>query len=255
MPTSIDLSGSRALVTGSGHGLGRAIALALADAGADVVVHYGSSADEAAETVDQITARGRRSVALQADVTVPEDVDRLVSDSVEFLGGLDILVTNAGHLIERRPIRDMETELWHRILDVNATSTFLTCRAALPALLESKGTIVTMSSLAAHNGGGTGAVAYSAAKAAVSGFTRGLAKEVGPLGVRVNAVAPGFIADTKFHATFTADEARPGIIAGIPLGRAGVPEDVSGVVLFLVSPLAAFVNGETVDITGAQWVR
>jgi NAD(P)-dependent dehydrogenase (short-subunit alcohol dehydrogenase family) len=255
MTAAINLSGARALVTGSGHGLGRAIALALAEAGADVVVHYGSSGAEAAETVADITAHGRRSVAYQADVTDPAAVDRLVGEATTFLGGLDILVTNAGHLIERRPIRDMEPELWHRIMDVNATSTYLTCRAALPALEESKGVIVTMSSLAAHNGGGAGAVAYSAAKAAVTGFTRGLAKEVGPLGVRVNAVAPGFIAETKFHATFTPDEARPGIIAGIPLGRAGLPEDVAGVVLFLVSPLAAFVSGETVDITGAQWMR
>ena len=252
---TIDLSGKRALVTGSGHGLGRAIALALADAGADVVVHYGSSGGGAEATAKEISGRGRRSTAIGADVTDPDAVDRLVTESTEFLGGLDILVTNAGHLIQRCKIQDMDADLWHRVMDVNATSTFLTCRAALPALTESRGVIVTMSSLAAHNGGGSGAAAYAAAKAAIGGFTRGLAKEVGPLGIRVNSVAPGYIGGTKFHATFTAPDAVPGIVGSIPLGRGGVPEDVAGVVLFLASPLAGFVTGETVDITGGQWVR
>lgn len=253
--TLVDLTGQRALVTGAGHGIGRAIATTLARAGADVVVHYGSSALEAAETVELVQAEGRKATAVQADVTVPEEVDALVRQAVEFLGGLDILVTNAGHLVQRCPIADMTPELWHRIIDVNATSTFLTCQAALPALIEAKGCIVTMSSLAAHNGGGPGAVAYAAAKAAVSGFTRGLAKELAPSGVRVNAVAPGFIGGTKFHDTFTPAVTQQAIVTSIPLGRGGTGQDVAGVVAFLASPLASFMTGETVDVTGGQWVR
>ncbi len=251
----INLAGRRALVTGSGHGLGRAIALALAEAGADVVVHYGTSGSEAEQTVEDIRKLGVRSIALRADVTDADAVDELVAEATAFLGGLDILVTNAGHLVQRCEIREMETALWHRIIDVNTTSTFLTVRAALSALEASAGVIVTMSSLAAHSGGGAGAVAYATAKAGIGGFTRALAKEVGPLGIRVNAVAPGFIDGTKFHATFTSPEVVPGIISTIPLGRSGKPDDVAGAVLFLASPLANFVSGETLDLTGAQWMR
>ena len=252
---SIDLTDRRALVTGAGHGIGRAVAEKLAAAGADVVVHYGSSAGAAEKAVASITATGRKAWAVQADVTDPTAVRSLLATSVEHLGGLDILVTNAGHLVQRCPIADMDLSLWHRIVDVNATSTFLTCQAAIPALRESRGRIVTMSSLAAHNGGGPGSVAYAAAKAAVAGFTRGLAKELAPDGVGVNAVAPGFIGGTAFHDTFTPPAAQSSIVSGIPLGRAGTADDVADAVLWLASPLAGYVTGETVDVNDGQWPR
>lgn len=252
--TLIDLSGHRALVTGAGHGIGAEIAETLAVAGADVVVHYGSSAADAAETVTAIEAAGRKSIAIQADVTVPEQVRHLVAESVAFLGGLTVLVANAGAVVTRSPVAELTPQLWRQIIDVNATSTFLTCQAAIPALVDSRGSIVTLGSVSAYNGGGPGAVAYATAKAAVAGFTRGLARELAPSGVRVNAVAPGFIANTRFHAA-TPPAAVAAITAGIPIGRAGRSSDVAGVVAFLASPLAAFVTGETVDITGGQWTR
>lgn len=252
---SIDLTDRRALVTGAGHGIGRAIAERLAQAGADVVVHYGTSADAAEQTAAAVSATGRKAWTVQADVTDPAAVKAMVDEAVDHLGGLDVLVTNAGHLVQRCPVVDMETELWHRIIDVNATSTFLTCRAAIAALRASGGRIVTMSSLAAHNGGGPGSVAYAAAKAAVSGFTRGLAKELAPDGVAVNAVAPGFIGGTAFHDTFTPEQAQAAIVNGIPLGRPGTADDVADAVLWLASPLAGFVTGETVDVNGGQWPR
>jgi len=255
MTATLSLQGKRALVTGSGHGLGRAIAVALAESGADVVVHHGHSPEEAADTVHAISRLGRQSLSLQADVTDEEAVTSLVDRAAEFLGGIDILVTNAGHLVERREVRDMDAALFHRIVDVNLTSTFFTVRAAIPHLERTKGSIVTMSSLAGFSGGGYGAVVYAASKAAVGGFTRGLAKELGPLGIRVNAVAPGFIDGTKFHETFTDRSVVPGIVSTIPLGRGGQPEDVAGVVLFLSSTLAGFISGETIDVTGAQWMR
>ncbi|HEX4248669.1 MAG TPA: 3-oxoacyl-ACP reductase FabG [Pseudonocardia sp.] len=252
---SADLTGARALVTGAGHGIGRAIAVALAAAGADVAVHYGKSAEGAEETAAAITAQGRKAKTFAGDVRDAAQVNAFVGDAVEFLGGLDVLVTNAGHLIGRSKVAEMTDEHWHNVIDVNLTSTFLTCRAALPALVESGGRVVTMASVASHNGGGPGAVAYAAAKAGVVGFTKGLAREVGPQGVTVTAVAPGFIGGTAFHDTFTAPEAQAGIVGTIPVGRGGTPEDVAAAVVYLASPDARFASGGIIDLTGAQWTR
>lgn len=253
---SADLQGSRALVTGAGHGIGRAVAVALAAAGADVAVHYHSSAEQAGRTVAAIETLGRRAKAFSADVTVTAEVDRLVDEATGFLGGLDVLVCNAGHLIGRVAVAEMTDEHFDRVVDTNLTSTFRTCRAALPHLARSAhGRIVTMSSLAAHNGGGPGSVAYAAAKAGVRGFTKGLAKETAAQGVTVNAVAPGFIKGTAFHDTFTAPEAQQALEAGIPVGRAGTAQDVAAAVVYLASPAAGFLTGTTVDIDGGVWPR
>ncbi|MFA9446378.1 3-oxoacyl-ACP reductase family protein [Egicoccus sp. AB-alg6-2] len=252
----IDLSGRRALVTGAAHGIGRAIAIALAEAGADVVVHYANSADEAKQTVADIEELGRRAVAVRADATDEAEVQQLLAAATEQLGGdLDILVNNAGHLVERRPIADMDRDLWHRIIDVNVLSAFLVSRAAIPSLKRTGGRIVNMGSLAGHNGGGAGSVAYATAKAAVHGFTRGLAKELAADGITVNALAPGFIGQTAFHDTFTPDEARKGIVAGVPLQREGTPVDVAGAVLYLVSPLADYVTGQVLEVNGGLLMK
>ncbi len=253
---SVDLRGSRALVTGAGHGIGRAIAVGLAAAGCDVAVHFHSSPEEAERTVAAIGALGRRAKAFRADVTVTADVDRLVAEATGFLGGLDVLVCNAGHLIGRATVAEMSDEHFERVVDTNLTSTFRTCRAALPHLAGSAaGRIVTMSSLAAHNGGGPGSVPYAAAKAGIRGFTKALAKEVAGAGITVNAVAPGFIKGTAFHDTFTAPEAQRAMEAGIPVGRAGTPEDVAAAVVHLASPASGFLTGTTLDIDGGVWPR
>lgn len=250
------LTGTRALVTGAGHGIGRAIAVALAAAGADLAVHYGHSVDGAVETVAEVERLGRRAKALQADVTVTGEVDRLLDEATGFLGGLDVLVCNAGHLVGREPVREMTDEHFERVLDVNLTATFRTCRAALPHLAAAPHPrIVTMSSLAAHNGGGPGSVPYAAAKAGVRGFTKALAKEVAPDGITVNAVAPGFIGGTAFHDTFTSEQAQAALTAGLPVGRAGTPEDVAAAVVYLASPAAGFLTGTTIDIDGGAWPR
>ena len=255
--TSFDLTGRRALVTGAGHGIGAAIATALARAGADVVVHYGRSAEGAAEVVRTIEGLGRKAVAIGADVTVTAEVDRLIDESTAFLGGLELVVCNAGHLVGREPVETMSDEHFSKVLEVNLGSTFRTVRAAIPQLkvAGSNGRVVTMSSLAAHNGGGAGSAVYAAAKAGVRGLTKGLAKELAPHGVTVNALAPGFIGSTAFHDTFTPPEVQQTIIGGTPLKRAGTVDEVAGAVVWLCSDAAGYITGSTVDIDGGAWFR
>lgn len=253
---SFDLTGRRALVTGAGHGIGAAIAEALAGAGADVVVHYGRSAGPAAEVVDRIGALGRKATAVGADVTVTAEVDRLVDEAAGFLGGLDVLVCNAGHLVGRSSVADMTDEHFGSVVEVNLGSTFRTVRAAIPHLRAAGGgRVVTMASLAAHNGGGPGAAVYAAAKAGVVGLTKGLAKELGPDGITVNALAPGFIGGTAFHDTFTPAAAQQAMVGGIAVRRGGTPVDVAGAVVWLCSEAAGFVTGTTTDIDGGVGFR
>ncbi|MFD9943645.1 SDR family NAD(P)-dependent oxidoreductase [Nonomuraea sp. NPDC059023] len=250
---STDLLGTRALVTGAAHGIGAAIAVALAEAGADVAVHYGRSAG-AADTVARVEAFGRKALAVQADLTSTEEAGRLVGEAVAFLGGLDVVVCNAGHLVGRSTVAGMSDEQFAATLDVNLGATFRTCRAAVPHM-GAKGRIITMSSLAAHNGGGPGSAAYAAAKAGVIGFTKALAKELAPQGITVNALAPGFIGQTAFHDTFTSAEARSAIVGGIPAGREGDPADVAAAAVYLAAPGNGFVTGTTLDIDGGVWPR
>ncbi len=246
-----DLTGRRALVTGAGQGIGAAIALGLARAGADVAVHYANSDLGASNVVDEIKALGRQSIAVQGDLTDSGQADRVVADAVEHLGGLDIVVNNAGHLVGRSTIADMSDEHWQKVFALNVSTAFFVNRAAVPHLGKSDaGRIVMMASLAAENGGGTGSAAYAAAKAAVIGLCRGMAKELAPQGITVNALAPGFIGDTPFHDAFTPASAQAGIVSGIPLGRAGTVEDVAGVTVFLGSNLSSYVTGQVIDING-----
>ena len=188
----IDLTGRRALVTGGGNGLGRAIAAALFEAGADVAVHYASSAEGARSVVKEGEAAGRRGVAVQADLTRPRRPRGAWRRPPSYLGGLDILVNNAGHLVGRCKIEEMTDEFWHSVIEVNLTVAFLTTRAAIAPLEASTGgRIVNIVSLAAQNGGGPGSVAYAAAKAGLVGFTKGLAKELAGAGRHRQRGGPG----------------------------------------------------------------
>lgn len=248
---NINLAGKTALVTGGNVGIGRAISLALACNGADVAVAYFERDDQAAS---EIQAMGRKAPSLYLDVTDSAMVNAVMAQAARELGGhIDILINNAGHLVGRVPIAEMSDDHWNRVMAVNFTSAFFCSRAVLPHMNTGWGRIVNSASLAAHDGGGPGAVAYAAAKAGVIGLTRGLAKEFAPRKITVNAVAPGFIAGTAFHNTFTAQETQNAIISRIPLQRGGSPDDVAGAVLFLCSDLAGFVTGEVVEINGGVW--
>ena len=250
---NITLNGKTALITGGNVGIGAGIAQALAQCGAKVAITYYSHQDAAQETVGKITDAGGEAYAYALDATDSDQVNAVVRSAAAALGGkIDILVNNAGHLIGRIPISEMDDTHWHNVIDVNLSSAFYATRAAL-AFMPEGGRIVNMSSLAARNGGGNGVTPYAAAKAAVIGLTRGLAKELAPRNITVNALAPGFIIDTPFHETFTGVEKYDDIAAGIPLKRAGVPADVAGAVLYFVSDLGAWITGQVAEINGGAW--
>ena len=240
------LEGKVAIVTGGGRDIGRACAEALANEGAAVAISYMSSSSGADEAVQAIGEHGGRAFAMQCDVTDPDQVEALVERTVSEFGGVDVLVNNAGGLVARKKIAEMDMAHWHAVMDLNLTSAVLAIQAALPRM--NGGAIVNIASQAGRDGGGPGAIAYATSKGAMMTMTRGLAKELGP-DVRVNAVCPGMIA-TGFHDTFTPNEARERVAAGTPLKREGTAEEIGALVAFLAGDSAAFVNGACIDANG-----
>lgn len=242
------LAGQSAIVTGGGRDIGLAAALKLASEGANVGINYFSSGAGADEAVETITANGGKAFALQGDLTKQDDVDALVAKAVGEFGGIDVLVNNAGGLVERCKIGEMSDDLWDTVMDLNLKSTFRMIRAALPHM--SSGAIVNLASQAARDGGGPGAVAYATSKGAIMTMTRGLAKELGP-DIRVNALCPGMI-DTDFHNVHTPDAGRRGYEANAPLKRQGSIDDTANLVLFLACSDSAFITGANIDINGGM---
>ena len=242
------LEGKTAIVTGGGRDIGRACAIRLAQEGANVAINYHSSSEGADSAVAEITAMGRKAFAMQGDLTNAADVEALVERTASELGGLHVLVNNAGGLIARKRIEEMDLAHWQAVMDLNLTSTFLIVKASLKHLKS--GAIVNLASQAGRDGGGPGAVAYATSKGAVMTMTRGLAKELGP-DVRVNAICPGMI-DTDFHNVFTKPEVRKMVAGNTPVKREGVPMDVANLVAYLASDQSAFLTGTNVDINGGM---
>jgi 3-oxoacyl-[acyl-carrier protein] reductase len=232
------------LVTGGATGIGLGIAEAFARTGARVAI-----TSHERVVPESLTASG--VIAAPLDVTNSSAVTSVVDELAEALGGrIDVLVNNAGGLVGRVPVATMSDDHWHRVIDLNLSSVFSCIRAALPHMPEG-GRIISVSSLAAHNGGGEGAAAYAAAKAGVEGLTRALAKELGPRGIAVTAIAPGLILDTPFHERFTPVAAQQASIAATPFGRAGSPADVAEAALYLASDLGGFASGTVIALNGA----
>lgn len=238
-----------AIVTGGGRDIGRAISIRLAEEGAQVLVVYCNDEKAAQDTVAQVKAEGGRAAVHRADLTKATEAMRMVDAARKVFGEhIDVLVNNAGGLVGRKTLADMDEAFFDRVMELNLKSTFLATKAALPYLSEGSA-IVNLSSQAARDGGGGGASAYATAKGAVMTFTRAMAKELGPRGIRVNALCPGMIA-TTFHDTFTKPEVRKTVAGLTPLRREGQAEEVAGAVAFLASPEAAFITGACLDVNG-----
>lgn len=238
-----------AIVSGGARDIGKAISAGLAKEGAKVVINYFGSSDKAQETVSEITSAGGQAIAVKGDLTKQADVDNLVAEATQAFGGsIDILVNNAGGIVARKTLDEMDEEFFNYVLQLNTTSTFLLTKAAASKMGEG-GSIVNIASQAGRDGGGPGASAYAASKGAVMTFTRSMAKELGPKGIRVNALCPGMIS-TTFHDIFTKDEVRKNVANGTPLKREGAPSEIATIVAFLASDESSFLTGVNMDTNG-----
>ena len=256
----IGLTNKTALVTGASGGIGRATAIELAAAGVKVAVHGFRNIDATRDTAalaSEAATVAQAPPVVSGDLSDPKVAHRVVEDAREQLGGLDILINNAGDLVERRLLADMDGTFFDRVLGANVHSALFCTQAAAKGMIESGsgGTIVNMGSLAAWNGGGPGSAAYATAKGAIVSLTKALAKELASSGIRVNCVSPGLIGQTAFHAKFTKPEAFEAATRSIPLGRAGDPVDVAKVIIFLASEQSSFLVGETIEINGGMYLR
>ncbi len=248
------LSGKNILVTAGAQGIGEAITKHLIDSEANVAIHYFSSADAANQLTAYAISKGQKAVAISGDLTKEADANALVNKTVAALGGLDILINNAGSLVARKKLDEMETAFWHKVMDINLTSMMFVTRAAAPHLAKNENSsIVNLASLAGRKGGHAGSLAYSTSKGAILTFTRSLSAELGAQGTRVNAVAPGLILGTSFHNTHTTKASAAKTIAGIPIERAGNSDDVARAVLYLASEYDGFITGATLDINGGAY--
>ena len=250
---SIDLSSKTALVTGGGQGLGRRTALLLAKAGAEVVINYfddsaGANRKLADETVSEIERAGGCAWSVAADVTQPAALADMLEQIVRRNRQLDILINNAG-ILRDKTAKNMSAEEWQSVIDTNLSGVFHVCHAAIPHLADG-GRIVSMASVSAAVGF-FGQANYAAAKAGVMGLTKVLSRELGKRQITVNAVAPGVI-DAGMGLTIPSPQ-REAMLAQVPLARFGDPDEIAGTILFLCSPWAAYITGQTIHVNGGWW--
>lgn len=246
------MKGKVAIVTGGARDIGRQVSLKLAAAGAKVCVNYFGNKSLADETIQLIKVAGGEAITVYGDMTKAADVKNVVNTCVAAFGNtIHVLVNVAGGLMGRKVLADIDEEFWDAVINVNLKSVYLVTKEVAPHMTEG-GAIVNFASQAARDGGGFGALAYSTAKGGVLTLTRGLAKELGPKGIRVNCVSPGMI-NTTFHNTFTKPEVRTNVAAATPLRREGKAEEVGDLVLYLASDASSFINGSSVEINGGTY--
>lgn len=252
---AIELEGNCALVTGASKGIGAAAAAVLAGAGCrQLYLHYGSDREGAQRTASLVRGHGAEVTLIGADLATREGMFAFTREIEAAAGEIDLLVNNAGHLVARSTLLDFSEDLYDRVMNLNAKSLWFVSQAVARGMAERKrGVIVNVSSIAARHGGGPGATIYAAAKAAVSAMTKGMAKELAPLGIRVNAVSPGTV-DNDFHARYSTREVLDAVRKATPQGRLSTNEDMAEVILFLCSKGAANVLGQTIEVNGGAYL-
>lgn len=247
MTNYLDLTGKVALITGASSGIGAATAEVFAELGAKIAIGYYRN-QKGAEKVRAKTG----ATAIQADVRGEAGIRTLIETTTAALGPIDILINNAGSLVERLKIREITVEKWDDILNLNLKSAMLCSQAVAPSMIERRsGAIVNIVSIAGRNGGGPGAGPYAVAKGGLITLTKSMAKELAPYGIRVNAISPGVI-DTPFHEVFSTPETIKGFVATIPMGRTGTSLECAKAIAFLASDAAAYIAGETLEVNGGQ---
>lgn len=243
-----------ALVTGASSGIGAETAVKLGEAGAYTLIHYNRAAVAAEGVLCRVRDAGGDGALLQADLTSMDGVRNLIEQVRQTERSVDILINNAGSLIRRTPVLDFTEELWDQVMTLNLKSAFFLAQEFLAGMEQrGHGVLVNVSSVAARNGGGIGALAYAASKGAIYSMTRALAKEFGPKGVRVNAVSPGTVG-TNYHRNFSTPQGLQAVAASTPLGRIGKPEEVADAILYLCSPGSSFLEGEIIEINGGHFM-
>jgi 3-oxoacyl-[acyl-carrier protein] reductase len=251
-----DLKDKVVLITGSSTGIGAAAAVAFGKLGARVAVHYNSSQGPAEEVLGRVKATGAQAILLKGDVLESAQCQRLVDETVKAFGRIDILINNAGALVQRVPIEEITDELFDNVLYLNVRSAMMCTAAAVAAMRQQGqgGVVINVTSVAARHGGGAGASLYAGSKGFVSTMTRGLAKELVKDNIRVNAVAPGVIT-TPFHERFSTPQMLEGFRATIPMNRLGTAEECAGAFVYLASEqMSGYVTGQIIEVNGGQYM-
>ena len=248
-----DLKDKKVLVTGSSSGIGATTAIMFAQQGCFLGVHYFRTKSGGEKTFAQVKKYSKGAL-LKADMRNEKQVAKMIEKFADTAGGIDILINNAGSLIERRSFENGTVAYHKDVYNTNVLSIFLATRAALPYLKQSKGNIVNVGSIAGHTAGAYGSGMYAGAKAAVATETMAMAKEFASYGIRVNCVVPGFI-ETRFHEQFSTAERREEMAKQTPLGRNGTAEDIAKAILFLASDAAGFITGEYIAVNGGLYTR
>jgi NAD(P)-dependent dehydrogenase (short-subunit alcohol dehydrogenase family) len=250
-----ELNEKVALVTGASRGIGAATAISLANHGVKrLLLHYNSYKAGIDSVLTAVRNVGTQADAIQADLGTDSGMEVFLEALHAGGADIDILVNNAGSLVKRAKLADFTPELFDRVMNLNVKSAWFISQAIAPHMIERKeGFIVNVSSIAARNGGGMGATVYAAAKAAVSTMTKGLAKELAPHGIRVNAVSPGTV-DNDFHAQFSNRQILDAVVAATPAGKLGTNEEIADTILFLCSQAARYIHGQTIEINGGMFM-